>query len=73
MKILIIDHYDSFTNNLLSLFSREHQVVVCKSDPFLGSDGLNGGFFDHFDAVILSPGPGHPSQIKAHPLLLHQH
>jgi anthranilate synthase component 2 len=55
--ILVIDHYDSFTYNLVQLIEglgRQTQVV--KSDE-RSTDQL---LAMHPDAVVLSPGPGHP-------------
>jgi anthranilate synthase component II len=55
--ILVVDHYDSFTYNLVQLIeSLGHTTEVVKSDaepaPALAERGPN--------AVILSPGPGRP-------------
>src|SRR5881397_1933760 len=55
--ILVVDHYDSFTYNLVQLIEglgRRTQVV--KSDE-RSTDQL---LAMHPDAVVLSPGPGHP-------------
>jgi anthranilate synthase/aminodeoxychorismate synthase-like glutamine amidotransferase len=62
MKILIVDHYDSFTYNLfhqVSSFGVETDVIKwdeCESCP---STPL-GTFGDSWDKIILSPGPGRP-------------
>ncbi len=58
MKILVIDNYDSFTYNLvdmLSVLSGGEVVVKMNDDP---------GILDPagFDRVVLSPGPGIPSE-----------
>jgi anthranilate synthase component 2 len=57
MKIVIIDNYDSFTYNLAHLV-RElgAEVSVYRNDQFT----LNQ--LDSFDKIILSPGPGIPSE-----------
>ena len=57
MKIVIIDNYDSFTYNLVHLV-RElgAEVTVYRNDQFQ----LNQ--LEVFDKIILSPGPGIPSE-----------
>lgn len=57
MKIVIIDNYDSFTYNLAHLV-RElgAEVTVYRNDQF-ALDQL-----EAFDKIILSPGPGIPSE-----------
>jgi anthranilate synthase component 2 len=55
--ILIIDNYDSFTYNLLHLVNEIGlQCTVWRNDQFSISD------VDAFDKIILSPGPGIPSE-----------
>ena len=56
-KIVIIDNYDSFTYNLAHLV-RElgAEVTVLRNDRFQLSE------LDGFDKIILSPGPGIPSE-----------
>lgn len=60
--ILIIDNYDSFTFNLYQLLGarlrRPDQLLVVRNDA-LSPDELRALQPDH---VVLSPGPGHPSQ-----------
>lgn len=57
MKIVIIDNYDSFTYNLAHLV-RElgAEVTVYRNDQFELSQ------LEPFDKIILSPGPGIPSE-----------
>ncbi len=56
MKIVIIDNYDSFTFNLVHyLQDLEEQVVVYRNDEFDLDD------LEYFDKIVLSPGPGVPS------------
>ena len=61
MRLLIIDNYDSFTFNLYQLAAEVFQVIpeVVKNDaPWaLIADR-------HFDAAIISPGPGRPERPK---------
>ena len=55
--ILVVDHYDSFTYNLVQLVEGlGHQTEVVKSDAETAA-ALVGR---RPDAVILSPGPGRP-------------
>ncbi len=57
MKIAIIDNYDSFTYNLAHLVrSLGGTVSVLRNDRF-GLDELAA-----FDKILLSPGPGIPSE-----------
>lgn len=56
-KILIIDNYDSFTYNLVHLVNElGMQCEVWRNDQFKLED------VDKFDKIILSPGPGIPSE-----------
>ena len=55
--ILVVDHYDSFTYNLVQLIeSLGHPTEVVKSD----AEPADALVRRHPDAVILSPGPGRP-------------
>src|SRR3978361_1126827 len=55
--ILIIDNYDSFTYNLVHLVNEIGlQCEVWRNDQFSIND------VDAFDKIILSPGPGIPSE-----------
>lgn len=57
MKVVIIDNYDSFTYNLLHLMREEGaDVTVLRNDCF-GIEELA-----VFDKIVLSPGPGIPSE-----------
>ena len=57
MKIVVIDNYDSFTYNLVHLV-REFgvEVDVKRNDQFALSE------LEPYDRIILSPGPGIPSE-----------
>lgn len=57
MKIAMIDNYDSFTYNLVHLV-RElgAEITVFRNDQFELSD------LEDFDKIMLSPGPGIPSE-----------
>lgn len=58
-RILLLDNHDSFTYNLVQLLREcgiDHQLQVfdCDSEPLL--------FIGQIDGLILSPGPGLPSE-----------
>lgn len=56
-EILIIDNYDSFTYNLVHLVNELGlECEVWRNDQFAIED------VDAFDKIILSPGPGIPSE-----------
>ena len=57
MKIVIIDNYDSFTYNLSHLIKElGAEVTVLRNDCFHIED------LEKFDKIVLSPGPGIPSE-----------
>jgi anthranilate synthase component 2 len=58
MKILVFDNYDSFTYNLVHLVKQltNAQVEVHRNDQILLEKVAD------FDKIILSPGPGIPSE-----------
>ena len=57
MKTVIIDNYDSFTYNLSHLVKElGADVTVLRNDRFAL------GELERFDKIILSPGPGIPSE-----------
>ena len=57
MNVAIIDNYDSFTFNLVHLIaSLGANVTVLKNDDFELAD------LEHYDKIVLSPGPGLPSE-----------
>ena len=57
MKIVIIDNYDSFTYNLSHLVKElGAEVTVLRNDQFELPQ------IEPFDKIILSPGPGIPSE-----------
>ncbi|KAB8036266.1 hypothetical protein GCL60_15900 [Silvanigrella paludirubra] len=56
--ILFIDHYDSFSNNLISWFlSKGLNLSIISYNEL---EKINS--FDNIKGVIYSPGPGHPSE-----------
>lgn len=57
MKIVIIDNYDSFTFNLSHLLKElGAEVSVYRNDKFQMEE------LQDFDKIVLSPGPGIPSE-----------
>ncbi len=57
MKTVIIDNYDSFTYNLSHLLKElGADVTVVRNDKFNMQD------LESYDKIILSPGPGIPSE-----------
>jgi len=58
MKILVFDNYDSFTYNLVHLVEK---ITHEKVDVFR-NDEINLEQVNDYDKIILSPGPGIPSE-----------
>ncbi len=57
MKIVIIDNYDSFTYNLAHLVKElGTEVTVLRNDQFKMEE------LEEYNKIILSPGPGIPSE-----------
>lgn len=57
MRVVIIDNYDSFTYNLSHLLKElGAEVTVYRNDKFQMEQ------LEEFDKIVLSPGPGIPSE-----------
>lgn len=58
MKILVFDNYDSFTYNLVHLIAQitGNHPVVCRNDEIELAE------IKQYDKILLSPGPGIPSE-----------
>jgi anthranilate synthase component 2 len=57
MKILVLDNYDSFTYNLVYILRELHGAVdIHRNDKITLEDVGN------YDKILLSPGPGIPSE-----------
>ncbi|KAK2739949.1 Protein phosphatase PP2A regulatory subunit B [Myotisia sp. PD_48] len=70
LRVVIIDHYDSYTNNILQLLQNatqctneeshpEWSVAIVRFDQFTWEE-FKTTILPHIDAIILSPGPGNP-------------
>jgi anthranilate synthase component 2 len=65
--ILVVDHYDSFTYNLVQLIEGlGRETVVVKSDEATAEELVARSP----EAVVLSPGPGRPEEAGSFPDLL---
>jgi anthranilate synthase/aminodeoxychorismate synthase-like glutamine amidotransferase len=58
MKILLIDNYDSFTHNLAQ-YLREQEGVILR---IVKHDEVDQGEPFAYDKLVISPGPGLPSE-----------
>jgi len=58
MKILVFDNYDSFTYNLVHLVEK---IIGAKADVYR-NDEIDLEKIQEYDKIILSPGPGLPSE-----------
>jgi anthranilate synthase component II len=67
MKVLILDNYDSFTYNLYQYIG---EILKAKEEEFLvevfRNDGITLGEIreKNYDRIVISPGPGDPSDKK---------
>jgi len=68
LKVLMIDHRDSFVHNLGAYF-REHGVNLLTLRPEPGREMLASEAGADFDLVVLSPGPGTPQDFGMHETL----
>jgi len=59
MKIAIIDNYDSFVYNLVR-YVKESEGVT--ETIVMRNDSIDYTYLDEADAILLSPGPGIPSE-----------
>ena len=65
IKTVIIDNYDSFTYNLSHLLKElGASVTVVRNDKFRIED------LEQFDRIVLSPGPGIPSEAGLMPQVI---
>ncbi len=68
MKILVLDNYDSFTYNLVHIIKElGYEVDVFRNDKIMLEA------VDKYDKILLSPGPGIPSEAGILQDLIHQY
>ncbi len=70
MKILVLDNYDSFTYNLVYLIRQlgyGQQLDICRNDAFDLDE------VEQFEKILLSPGPGIPSEAGLMPEVLQRY
>ncbi len=58
MKIVLIDNYDSFTYNLVQYFRENIDVQL----DIVRNDEINLSEIAFYDKIVISPGPGLPSE-----------
>jgi anthranilate synthase component 2 len=58
MRVIIIDNYDSFTYNLVQYIE---EILFQEIDVFR-NDEIEIDALENYDAIIISPGPGIPSE-----------
>ena len=62
MKILLIDNYDSFVYNIVGLLQRCRCEYPDLEWDVVMNDEVSPCDAERYDAIILSPGPGLPSE-----------
>ncbi len=69
MNVLVLDNYDSFTFNLVQYIEEmlERKVTVFRNDE-ISLEEVNA-----YDIIVLSPGPGLPSESGIMPALLQKY
>lgn len=67
MKILVLDNYDSFTYNLVYII---RQLGYGKEMDVIRNDKISLEEVDSYDKILLSPGPGIPSEAGIMPELI---
>jgi anthranilate synthase/aminodeoxychorismate synthase-like glutamine amidotransferase len=61
MNVLFIDNYDSFTYNVVHLLASQGATI----EVILNDDEkLTPGILKNYDAVVIGPGPGRPSDFQ---------
>lgn len=69
MRVLILDNYDSFTYNLVQYIE---EIIGAKVDVFR-NDAISLDAVAGYDAIVLSPGPGVPSEAGIMPELIRRY
>ncbi|UOQ70295.1 anthranilate synthase component II [Hymenobacter cellulosilyticus] len=70
MKILVLDNYDSFTYNLVQLL---RELGYGDSTDVVRNDKINLDDIEQYDAIMLSPGPGVPSEAGLMPEVIRRY
>lgn len=65
MKLLVFDNYDSFTYNLVHAFRN-----LGVNPDVVRNDKIDVEEIEKYDKIVISPGPGIPSEAGVLPLLL---
>lgn len=66
MRVLILDNYDSFTYNLVQYIE---EILQTKVEVYR-NDAISLDEVEAYDAIVLSPGPGLPSEAGIMPALI---
>lgn len=69
MRVLILDNYDSFTYNLVQYIE---EILGAKVEVFR-NDAISLDAVADYDAIVLSPGPGLPSEAGIMPELIRRY
>ena len=69
MNILVLDNYDSFTYNLVQYIQ---EILGSRVDVFR-NDAISLDAVDAYDVIVLSPGPGLPSEAGIMPDLIRRY
>jgi len=70
MKILVLDNYDSFTYNLVQLL---RELGYGDSTDVVRNDKIDLDKIEEYDAILLSPGPGVPSEAGLMPEVIRRY
>ena len=70
MKILVLDNYDSFTYNLVQLL---RELGYGDNTDVVRNDKIDLDAIEEYDAILLSPGPGVPSEAGLMPEVIRRY
>ncbi len=70
MKILVLDNYDSFTYNLVHILE---ELGLRKQTDVIRNDKIDLSEVEKYDKILLSPGPGLPSEAGIMPALIERY
>jgi anthranilate synthase component 2 len=69
LKVLVVDNYDSFTYNIVELL---RYLQVAEFEVAL-NDQLDWDLVDHYQKILISPGPGTPQEAGKLPELIRRY